>query len=226
MGAGIVPAPLPPFGQTEGAIMAGITSYLTSLDPVDQSKLQGKQRISEIKWDTITFAAGAIPAQTSFFAAASPGDPALKNFDQNSQLVAGGKYFLIQWLAVNIITNSAAATFADVNAICSQCCAQIQIDQKIMGRFPIHALTGIGGVSAFSSQVAVTAAAAPAGAAGPTGVTNGMPQNQPFRVSPMLIEPLKAFSFVILGPTGTPVALTGTVTVRVSVGGLQFQAIQ
>jgi hypothetical protein len=140
--------------------------------------------------------------------------------------VAGGKYFLIQWVAVNIVANSAAATLADINAICNLCAAVLQIDQKIMGRFPIHALTGIGGMAAIGGQVAVTAAAAPAGAVSPSGASNGLTQNQPFRLSPMLLEPLKSFAFTLLGPTVAPVTLTGTVTVRVSVGGLQFQAIQ
>jgi len=38
--------------------MARLTDYLSSLDPLDAQKLQGKQRITEIKYDTIVLPAG------------------------------------------------------------------------------------------------------------------------------------------------------------------------
>jgi len=102
---------------------------------------------------------------------------------------------------------------------------RLQVDQKIMGTFPSHMLTGFGGAY-LPSQVAVTAAAAPAGAVSNFGITNGAPQNQPYRVRPMLIEGQKSFAAYLVGPTGAPITLAGTLGIKILVGGLQFQPIQ
>jgi len=201
-----------------------LLDFATSLDPGQIAQLQGKQSISEVKYDTLTLAAAAVPSTTTFFATPSA-DVAVKNFEGPGMLVTSGKLFLAQTLGL-IITDIAAATTAqNIMDFLHKTSVRIQVDQKIMGTFPTHMLTGFGGAF-LPSQVAVTAAAAPAGAVSNFGITNGMPHNQPFRVRPMLIEGQKAFAAYLLGPTGTAITLAGTLGVKILVGGLQFQPIQ
>lgn len=201
-----------------------LLGYATSLDPAQAALLAGKQVVSETKYDTLTLAAAAIPAQTQFFANQTA-ELALKNFDGNGILVGTGRLFLAQTLAVKITDIAAATTGQNIIDVINKCALRLQVDNKIMGTFPIHQLTGAGGAY-LPSQVAVTAAAAPAGAVSNFGIENGQPQNQPFRISPMLIEGQKAFAAFLIGPTGTPITLAGTLGLKVLVGGLQFQAIQ
>jgi hypothetical protein len=201
-----------------------LLKYATSLDPAQTAMVAGKQVVSEIKYDTLTLAAAAIPAQTQFFASPSA-DLAIKNFEGPAQIVTSGKLFLIQTLGVVIAQIAAATTAQNLFDLIMRCSLRLQIDQKVMGTFPIHALTGFGGPY-LPSQVAVTAAAAPAGAASNFGITNGVPQSQPFRVNPLLIEGQKAFAAFLVAPTGTAITLAGAVDVKVLIGGLQFQAIQ
>ena len=94
-----------------------------------------------------------------------------------------------------------------------------------MGTFAIHQLTGAGGVYA-PSQVAPTVAANPIGGFAATALENGMPMNQPYRVKPMLIEGQKNFAAFLVGPTGAPITLAGTLEVKVLLGGIQYQSIQ
>jgi len=201
-----------------------LLQYATSLDPAQAAALAGKQVISETKYDTLTLPAAAVGAQTQFFANQTA-ELALKNFDGNGILVGTGRLFLAQTLGVKITGNAAATTAQNILDVVNRCCIRLQVDNKIMGTFPVHQLTGFGGIYA-PSQVAVTAAAAPAGAVANFGLENGSPQNQPFRLSPMLIEGQKAFAAFLISPTGTPIVLAGTLDLKVIVGGLQFQAIQ
>jgi hypothetical protein len=198
--------------------------YATSLDPAQAAMIQGKQAISETKYDTLTLAAVAIPSQTQFFATPSA-DLALKNFEGPGQLITSGKLFLIQNIGVAIAQIAAATTAQNLFDLIMRCSLRLQVDQKVMGTFPIHQLSGFGGPF-LPSQVAVTAAAAPAGAVSNFGITNGVPQNQPFRVRPMLIEGQKSFAAYLVAPTGTAITLAGAVDVKVLVHGVQFQAIQ
>lgn len=201
-----------------------LLDFATSLDPGQMQLLVGKQSISETKYDTLTLAAAAIPSTTQFFATPSS-DVARKNFEGPSQLITSGKLFLVQTIGVVISQIAAAATAQNLLDLINNCAVRLQVDQKIMGTFPLHQLTGFGGAH-LSSQVAVTAAAAPAGAAANFGITNGMPQNQPFRLRPMLIEGQKNFAAYLIGPTGTVITLAGAVDLKLCVGGLQFQPIQ
>lgn len=201
-----------------------LMKYATSLDPAQRASLEGKQVVSETKYDTLTLAAAVVPNQTQFFAQQNA-DLAVKNFDGNGVLVASGKSFLAQTLGVVITKIAAAATAQNIVDLIYNCTLRLQVDQKIMGTYPIHMLTGFGGAY-LPSQVAVAAAAAPAGATANFGITNGFPHSQPFRINPLLIEGQKAFAAFLIGPTGTPITLAGTLDIRVLLGGLQFQAIQ
>jgi hypothetical protein len=203
---------------------SNILDYATSLDPIQAQMLAGKQVISETKYDTLTLAAAAVPATTQFFAASSA-DLAIKNFDGNGILVSSGKYFLAQTLGILITDIAAALTAQNIYDVLHKCAVRIQVDSKIMGTFPVHQLTGFGGAY-LPSQVAVTSAAPPAGAVANFGIANGVPQNQPFRLKPMLIEGQKNFSAFLIGPTGSAITLAGTMGIKMLVGGLQFQAIQ
>jgi hypothetical protein len=201
-----------------------LLDFATSLDPGQMALLTGKQSISECKYDTLTLAAAAVPATTQFFSTPSA-DVAIKNFEGPGQLVTSGKLFLVQTLGLLITDISAALTAQNIHDFIMKTAVRIQVDQKIMGTFPTHLLTGFGGVN-LTSQVSVTAAAAPAGAVGNFGIGNGVPQNQPFRVRPMLIEGQKSFAAYLIGPTATAITLAGTMGVKVCAGGLQFQPIQ
>lgn len=198
--------------------------YATSLDPAMVQQIAAKQQISETKYDTIAFAAGAITPATPFFANQSS-DLAFKNFDGNGYLVGQGKWFLAQTIGVNVIDVGATTTGLEVLAVLNKCAIRLQVDTKIMGTFPLHQLTGFGGAFV-PSQIAVAAAAAPAGAIANAGITNGQPQNLPFKLTPMLLEGQKPFVATLIGPTGTPISTTGGITLKVCVGGLQFQSIQ
>lgn len=200
-----------------------LLKYATSLDPAQQAMLAGKQVISETKYDTLTLAAAVVPT-TQFFANQTA-DLGIKNFDGNGILVNSGKLFLIQTVGVVITAIAAATTGQNIVDVINQCALRIQVDSKIMGTFPLHQLTGFGGAY-LPSQVAVTAAAAPAGAVSNFGITNGVPQSQPFRINPMLIEGQKAFAAFLVAPTTTAITLAGTLGLKVCLGGLQFQAIQ
>lgn len=206
------------------AKQSSIMDFITSLDPIQAQMVANKQSISETKYDTLTLAAAAIPAQTTFFATTSA-DLALKNFEGPGNLVTSGKLFLIQTIGVVIASIAAAATAQNLADLVNLCSLRLQVDQKIMGTFPLHQLTGFGGAY-LPSQVAVTAAAAPAGAVANFGITNGAPINQPFRVRPMLVEGQKQFAAYLIAPTGTAITLAGTVGLKVCLGGLQFQPIQ
>lgn len=201
-----------------------LLDFATSLDPFQVDQLKGKQSISETKYDTLLLAAAAIPARTDFFQTPSA-DTAIKNFEGPGILVTSGKLFLVQTLGVVISSIAAATTAQNLMDLIMLCAVRITNDQKIMGTFPLHQLTGFGGAY-LPSQVAVTAAAAPAGAVSNFGITNGMPHNQPFRVRPMLIEGQKPFSASLVAPTGVPITLAGAVGLKVCLGGLQFQSIQ
>lgn len=201
-----------------------ILNYVSSLDPIQRSMLEGKQAISETKYDTIQLAAAAVPARTDFFATPSA-DLSQKNFEGPQILVSSGKLFLLQTIGVMIAANGAATTAANLLDLINRCALRLQVDQKIYGTFPLHQLTGFGGAY-LPSQVSVTAAAAPAGAIAATGITNGVPHNQPFRILPALVEGQKPFVASLIGPTGTAITLAGTVDLKVCLGGLQFQAIQ
>ena len=201
-----------------------ILDFATSLDPGQMQLLVGKQSISETKYDTLTLAAAAIPSTTQFFATPSS-DVAHKNFEGPSQLITSGKLFLVQTIGVVISQIAAAATAQNLLDLINNCAVRLQVDQKIMGTFPLHQLTGFGGAF-LAGQTAVTAAAAPAGATANFGITNGVPQNQPFRLRPMLIEGQKNFAAYLIGPTGTVITLAGAVDLKLCVGGLQFQPIQ
>jgi len=200
-----------------------LMQYASSLDPAQQAMLQGKQVISETKYDTLILPA-VVLANTPFFQAQTP-DLAVKNFDGNGYLLNSGKWFLFQTLGVNITNISAAVTGQNIVDVINRCALRIQIDQKVMGTYPVHQLTGFGGAF-LSSNVAATVAANPPGGVANFGITNGMPQSQPFRVIPQLIEPQKAFVATLIAPTGTTITLLGTLEIKVSLGGLQFQAIQ
>jgi hypothetical protein len=201
-----------------------LMKYATSLDPAQRDNLAGKQVVSETKFDTLTLAAAVIPNQTQFFANQNA-DLAVKNFDGNGILVASGKSFLAQTLGLIITKINAAVTAQNLVDLINNCTVRLQVDQKIMGTYCAHQLTGFGGAF-LPSQVAVTAAAAPAGATANFGISNGMPMSQPFRINPLLIEGQKAFAAFLIGPTGSPITLAGTVDLRIAIGGLQFQAIQ
>lgn len=201
-----------------------ILDFVSSLDPIQRGMLEGKQSISETKYDTLQLAAAAIPARTDFFQAPSA-DLAVKNFEGPGFLVASGKLFLVQTIGVVIAANAAATTADNLLQLINRCALRLQVDQKIYGTFPLHQLTGFGGAY-LPSQVAVTAAAAPAGAVAATGITNGVPHNQPFRVLPFLVEGQKPFTASLIGPTGTAITLAGTVDLKVCLGGFQFQSIQ
>lgn len=201
-----------------------LLDYATSLDPIQSQVLAGKQSISETKYDTLTLAAAAIPASTQFFATPSA-DLAIKNFDGAAQLVSAGKHFLIQTIGVKICSIAAATTAQNILDFINKCSLRLQVDQKIMGTFAVHQLTGAGGIF-MPSQGGVTSAAAPVGATMTTGLENGVPHNQPFRVKPMLIEGQKNFAAYLIGPTGTAITLAGTLEIKVLLGGLQFQSIQ
>lgn len=203
---------------------ASLLDYATSLDPLQAQMIAGKQAISETKYDTLTFAAAAVPSSTQFFAAPSS-DLGIKNFDSASQLVSSGKLFLAQTLAVKITGIAAATTAQNIIDFFNRCALRLQVDQKIMGTFCLHQLTGAGGIFA-PSQGGVTVAAAPVGAMMTTGLENGVPQNQPFRIKPLLIEGQKNFAAYIIGPTGTAITLAGTLEIKVLIGGLQYQPIQ
>jgi hypothetical protein len=201
-----------------------LLQYSTSLDPAQAQQLVGKQVIGETKWDTLTLAAAAIPASTQFFAAQTS-ELAVKNFDGNGYLVGQGKFFLAQTLGVKVLTSSATLTGQNVLDFVNRCCLRLQVDNKIMGTFPVHQLTGFGGVFA-PSQVAPTIAANPPGGVASTALENGTPQNLPFRIPPMLLEGQKAFAAFLIAPTTTAITLAGILEVKVLVGGLQFQSIQ
>lgn len=203
---------------------SSIMDFITSLDPIQAQMVANKQSISETKYDTVTLAAAVIPAQTTFFATTSA-DLALKNFEGPGNLVTSGKLFLIQTIGVVLANIGTACTAQNLVDVINLCSLRLQVDQKIMGTFPLHQLTGFGGAF-LPSQVAVTAAAAPAGAAANFGVTNGMPINQPFRVRPMLVEGQKQFAAYLIAPTAAPMTLAGTLGIKVCLGGLQFQPIQ
>ena len=201
-----------------------LLKYATSLDPAQAALIQGKQVISETKYDTLTLAAAAVPAQTQFFATPSA-DLAIKNFEGPGMLITSGKLFLAQTLGVVIAQIAAATTAQNLVDLINKCSLRLQVDQKVMGTFPIHQLTGFGG--AFTpSQVAPTVAANPAGGQANFNITNGVPHSQPFRINPLLIEGQKAFAAYLIGPTGTAITLAGAVDLKVCIGGLQFQAIQ
>jgi hypothetical protein len=200
-----------------------LLKYATSLDPAQRAQLEGKQVQSETKYDTIALAAAVLPT-TQFFANQTA-DLAVKNFDGNGILVNSGKYFLIQTIGAVISSIAPAVTAQNIVDVINLCSVRLQVDNKIMGTFPLHQLTGFGGAY-LPSQVAVTAAAAPAGAASNFGITNGVPHSQPFRVNPMLIEPQKAFAMFLVAPTTTPITLAGILGLKFCLGGLQFQAIQ
>lgn len=201
-----------------------ILDFATSLDPLQAQAIAGKQAISEDKYDTLTLAAAAIPAQTQFFSAPSS-DLAIKNFDGPGYLVSNGKLFLIQTIGLKICTMAAAVTGANIIDFVNRTCVRIQVDQKVMGTFPTHRLTGFGGVFA-PSQVAPTVAANPVGGVAASALENGVPQNQPFRIKPLLIESQKNFAAYLIGPTGTALTLAGTLEIKIILGGLQYQAIQ
>ena len=198
--------------------------YATSLDPAQSAQLVGKQSIGETKWDTITFAAGALAPQLPFFSAQTS-ELALKNFDGNGYLVGAGKFFLAQTIGLKIVGVGPATTGANVIDFVNRCAIRLQVDNKIMGTFPVHQLTGFGGVFA-PSQVAPTVAANPPGGVASTALENGVPQNLPFKIPPMLLEGQKAFAAFLLAPTTTPITLADILTVKFLVGGIQFQAIQ
>ena len=200
-----------------------LLDFATSLDPFQVEMLKGKQSISETKYDTINLAAAAV-VRTDFFQTPSA-DLAIKNFEGPGILVTSGKLFLVQTIGVVIASIAAAATAQNLMDLIMLCSLRITNDQKIMGTFPLHQLTGFGGAY-LPSQVAVTPAAAPAGAVSNFGVTNGMPHNQPFRVRPMLVEGQKPFTVSLIAPTGTAITLAGIVGLKVCLGGLQFQSIQ
>ncbi len=201
-----------------------LLDYATSLDPIQAQMIAGKQCISETKYDTLTFSAAAVPSSTQFFSSPSS-DVAIKNFEGPGTLVLAGKLFLIQTLAVKICSIAAGVTGQNLADFINRTALRIQVDQKVMGTFALHQLTGAGGIFT-SSQIAVTAAAAPVGAFATGGVENGTPQNQPFRIKPLLLEGQKQFSAFLLGPTTTILTLAGTLEIKVLVGGLQYQAIQ
>ena len=203
---------------------SSILDYATSLDPLQAQAIAGKQAISETKYDTLTFAAAVVPASTQFFATPSS-DLGIKNFDGPGILVQSGKLFLLQTIAVKIMSIAAATTAQNIIDFFNRSALRLQVDQKIMGTFALHQLTGAGGVYS-PSQGSATAAAAPVGAMMTTGLENGIPQNQPFRVKPMLIEGQKNFAAYLIGPTGTQITLAGTLEIKVLLGGLQYQAIQ
>lgn len=203
---------------------SSLLDYATSLDPIQSQVLAGKQSISETKYDTLTLAAAAIPSSTQFFATPSS-DIAIKNFDGPNMLVSSGKHFLAQTLAVKIGSIGAATTGANIFDFINRCALRLQVDQKIMGTFAIHQLTGAGGIFA-PSQVAPTVAVNPVGGVAASALENGVPQNQPFRIRPLLIEGQKSFAAYLIGPTGAPITLAGTLEIKVLIGGLQYQAIQ
>lgn len=201
-----------------------LLDYATSLDPIQAQMIAGKQCVSETKYDTLTFAAAAVPSSTQYFSSPSS-DVAIKNFEGPGTLVLSGKLFLIQTIAIKIMSIAAATTAQNIVDFINRTALRIQIDQKVMGTFCTHQLTGAGGVFT-SSQAGVTPGAAPVGALMTGGLENGTPQNQPFRIKPLLVEGQKQFSAFLIGPTGTALTLAGTLEIKVLVGGLQYQAIQ
>lgn len=209
---------------TNPGTVQDLMRFATSLDPAQSAQLVGKQSIGETKYDTLTFAAGAIANQTQFFANQTA-ELAVKNFDGNGYLVGAGKFFLAQTLGLKIVGVGAATTGANVIDFVNRCALRIQVDNKIMGTFPVHQLTGFGGIFA-PSQVAPTVAANPPGGVASTALENGIPQNQPFRLPPMLLEGQKPFAAFLIAPTTTPITLADVLSIKVLVGGIQFQAIQ
>ena len=201
-----------------------LMNYATSLDPAQRNLLMGKQVITETKYDSVAIPAGVLANQTQFFAAQNA-DLAVKNFDGNGFLVSNGKLFLAQTLGVLITGYTATVTGQNLIDIINQTALRLQVDQKIMGTFPLHQLTGFGGAY-LPSQVNATVAANPIGGVAASGIQNGVTHNQPFRLSPMLIEGQKAFAAFLIGPTGAPITVVGGLTMKVCIGGLQFQAIQ
>lgn len=168
------------------------------------------QIISDTKFSTKTYAIGAAPASVDFFTTPPVADQTLDNYDAGNQLVTSFKKFMIQALAVNVRSTS----IADVDAFVQLGVLVLSCQNKEIGRFRLRHLKAGGGTFVAGAQVA---------AASSVGVLNGSPENDPFRISDLLIDTNQNFKATVLMPTTAGYVVIAATTVEVALLGYEIR---
>jgi len=163
-----------------------------------------KQCVSDTKYSTKTLAIGTAPVMTDFFTSAPSADRTVDNYDAGNQLVTSGKSFMIQGITVNIVSTS----IADVDSIIQKGVLVLTCQNKEIGAFRVRNLCSGGGTFVAGAQVAAAAS---------VGVVNGLPNNDIWRVSDLLIQTNQSFKATLVMPAGA-LAYTVIAATQVEVG--------
>ena len=179
------------------------------------------QQIHDTKYATRSIAAGTIPAVTNFFGAAPSSDFTVDRYEQGNTLVSSAKVFTIVGILAHI-TFGAGGILTDMEKIIQYCCIRLITAQKEFGCIPLHMSPAGGGIAIQAGQVAVTPAATP-GALSPVGAVNGMPaRSSGFTLAePLDIQANQPFYMELLGPTAVPQTLTGIMSIKIILDGLE-----
>ena len=179
------------------------------------------QQIHDMKWATRSIASGVIPTTTNFFGAAPSADLTVDRYEQPNTLVSSAKIYTIYGLFVQLYAG-ASATLLDLEKVCSWTCLRLVTAQKEYGVFPLSLLPAGGGLYVQGGNISVTPAAAPGGQS-VTAALNGQPgRNAAFTfANPLIIQANQSFYAELLGPTVTTQTLTGAVSVRVILDGVE-----
>lgn len=166
------------------------------------------QIINDTKWSTKTLAIGVAPSSTDFFTSAPAADQTVDNYDNANQLVTSGKKFTAQALYVNIRSTS----IADIDAVVNFGVVVLTAQNKEVGRYRVRSLNCGGGTYVAGAQVA---------AASSVGVTNGLPSNEVWQISPLELQTNQSFKATLLMPTTAPYTIIAATTVEIGLYGFE-----
>ena len=176
------------------------------------------QRIHDVKYNTKSLAAGALPSVLDFFSAAPSSDPSQDSYEAAGNLVVGQKVFQVMALSCVLIAG-AGATLQDLETVLNNCVVEFTTSNKMIGRIPLNRIPAAGGLCALSGQVSLTAGAP---ATTPIGATNGMPWNKALMmVIPLDIPGNQQFQARLYGNTAK--TLTGIVGIRLQLEGVEIR---
>jgi hypothetical protein len=168
------------------------------------------QCVTDTKFSTKTLAAAVWPAVTAFFTTQMVADPTLDYYDSAGQIVTSAKMFMIQAIAVNL----RGGAIVDLDAIVNLGVIVLTSQQKEVGRLRLRHLCAAGGLYIAGAQAAAAAV---------YGVTNGEPQNEPFRINELLLQTNQTFKVELWGPITTPYTITVAVNVEVDLMGYEIR---
>lgn len=178
------------------------------------------QRVHDVKYNTKSLAAGALPAVLDFFSGAPNSNAAIDSYEAASNLVVGNKVFQAMALSA-VITAGAGSTLADLEAVINSGVVEFTTANKMVGRIPLNRIPAAGGLAALSGQV-TSAPGAGATLTATPGLTNGIPWNKPLMLAvPLDIPGNQQFLARIYFDSSK--VLTGAVNVRLQLEGVEVR---